>query len=230
MFGKNAVRKQHLSDGQELEVQEIFSSVQGEGPFAGQAAIFIRLSGCNLRCFWCDTEFESGSKKMLQTILESVHTRQKSMTCDLVVITGGEPLLQNIVPLVYELLDRQYRVQIETAGTVWIEGLPINNSEFTIVCSPKTKRLHKMMRHADAWKYITRAGPVAGDGLPNMSTQIPGTPSILADPMNSAPVYVSPCDEHDEERNRANYKAVAELAMMHGYIAGVQLHKILGVE
>lgn len=231
MFGKNNVRKQHLNDGRELEVQEIFSTVQGEGPFAGEPAVFIRLAGCNLRCFWCDTEFESGTKKTLQTILESVHIKMQQMKSDLVVVTGGEPLLQNITPLAGELLGRGYRVQIETAGTVWVEGLPTNDLRFTIVCSPKTKKVHTMMKHADAWKYVIRAGEVnSADGLPNMSTQIEEQHCLLQYPLNKAPVYLSPCDEHDDTKTQENYKLVAETAMKHGYIAGIQLHKHFGVE
>ena len=61
MFGTNPSRKQVLDDGQELWVQEVFYTLQGEGPFSGQPALFIRLAGCNLRCFWCDTEFESST-------------------------------------------------------------------------------------------------------------------------------------------------------------------------
>jgi len=59
MFGTNPLSKPIESDGLYLEVQDIFSTIQGEGPFAGKPAVFLRLAGCNLRCFFCDTDFES---------------------------------------------------------------------------------------------------------------------------------------------------------------------------
>ena len=61
MFGGNVARKQVLDDGQQLWVQEVFYTLQGEGPWTGHPSIFVRLAGCNLKCFWCDTDFESSN-------------------------------------------------------------------------------------------------------------------------------------------------------------------------
>ncbi len=94
--------------------------------------------------------------------------------------------------------------------------------------SPKTPKIDpQIYDHAFAFKYVIRAGEIGDDGLPVRSTQIPGDNAVLARPRPGVPVYLSPCDEFDEEHNQANQRAVAATALMHGYRAGVQLHKIL---
>jgi 7-carboxy-7-deazaguanine synthase len=139
MHGRNPVRKQEPGDGLTLWVQDVFYTLQGEGPFTGHPSVFIRMAGCNLRCFWCDTEFESSTwHPTLDELLERVESVRPS-TCDLIVLTGGEPLRQNIVPLIDRLLARGLRVQIETNGTLWLD-LPAD-PRLTVVCSPKTPRL-----------------------------------------------------------------------------------------
>ena len=72
MFGKNPIRKAIFDNADFYEVQEIFLTIQGEGPYAGTPAIFIRLGGCNLACNFCDTEFESFEKMHLTKIIEKV--------------------------------------------------------------------------------------------------------------------------------------------------------------
>jgi len=61
MLGKNPTRPQYLNDGQALWIQEVFYTLQGEGPFSGELAVLVRTGGCNLKCFWCDTNFESST-------------------------------------------------------------------------------------------------------------------------------------------------------------------------
>jgi 7-carboxy-7-deazaguanine synthase len=98
-----------------LVISEIFFSIQGESSFAGIPCAFVRLSHCDLRCSWCDTEyaFYEGEKKSIQTIFEEV----LKFPTDLVEITGGEPLLQkNVHSLIEMLLDRGKTVLIETGG------------------------------------------------------------------------------------------------------------------
>ena len=98
-----------------LKVTEIYHSIQGEGSRAGLACVFIRLSGCNLRCTWCDTEYGySGGKDMeLSEVLEQV----SKYNCQLVEVTGGEPLMQEeCSDLVELLLEKDYTVLVETSG------------------------------------------------------------------------------------------------------------------
>lgn len=99
-----------------IKVNELFYSVQGESTFAGLPCIFIRLSGCNLRCAYCDTTYaySKGALMSIETLINEV----KSYDCDLVEITGGEPLIQEGTPkLINELLDKEYTVLLETNGS-----------------------------------------------------------------------------------------------------------------
>ena len=100
-----------------LRVTEIYKSIQGEGSHAGYPCTFVRLTGCNLRCSWCDTEYgyNGGQDFSLEEVLDKV----KALGCKLVEVTGGEPLLQEETPkLVDLLLENGYTVLIETAGSI----------------------------------------------------------------------------------------------------------------
>lgn len=101
----------------ELLVNEFFSSIQGESSFAGRPCFFIRLTGCHLRCSWCDTEhaFHEGRRETV----ESCHERVRASGLSLVEITGGEPLLQKAAfSLISELCDDGRTVLVETSGAV----------------------------------------------------------------------------------------------------------------
>jgi len=101
-----------------LLINEIFYSIQGESTWAGLPCVFIRLAGCNLRCAYCDTEyaFFEGRKKKLDDILREVDSISAG-SCNLIEITGGEPLLQpNVHPLMTALCDQNKTVLIETDG------------------------------------------------------------------------------------------------------------------
>jgi 7-carboxy-7-deazaguanine synthase len=242
MLGKNEVAKPFYNTNGNLMVNEIFKTIQGEGPDSGLPAVFLRLMGCNLRCFWCDTEFETGRLweiKELVDYLLSLFGPVVDRKCHLLVITGGEPLNQNILPLTAELNKLQIMVSIETAGTVWVPGLhyyflPAQNTN-KIVCSPKTPRLHSNIPPlVSAYKYIIRAGETSDvDGLPNQSTQELGKlQELFRPPSNSrTPIYVQPCDEGELEPdlNRRNHSEVARVAMKYGHRISLQCHKILGL-
>lgn len=229
MFGKNPARPQELTDGTTLWVQEVFYTLQGEGPFIGQPSVFVRLAGCNIKCFWCDTEFESSTwRPALDELLADIEAKNTAKT-DLVVLTGGEPLRQNIGPLVTALLAKGYRVQLETNGTLWVD-MPKHENLF-IVCSPKTKTLDaELTKHITAYKYVLAAGEVdATDGLPNTSTQKLGQNTRIARPVAGVPVYVSPRDDYDPQQNAANMALCRDIALKHGYRMTVQMHKMIGV-
>lgn len=100
-----------------MRVSEIFHSIQGESSFVGQPCVFIRLTGCPLRCTWCDTEyaFHGGNEQSIEQVLAKVD----SYDCRLVEVTGGEPLAQlEAVILITRLCDRGYEVLIETSGAI----------------------------------------------------------------------------------------------------------------
>ncbi|PWB82721.1 MAG: radical SAM protein [Methylocystaceae bacterium] len=227
MFGKNPVRTQEAGDGQRLWIQEVFYTLQGEGPFSGQPAVFIRTAGCNLRCFWCDTDFESSEwRPDLSEITATVESLRPAH-CDLIVITGGEPMRQNIVPLIRILLSKGYRVQIETNGTLWLD-LP-EHENLSIICSPKTPTISSdLVERIDAFKYVVlHTNMDSEDGLPSGSTQLADRPSRLFRPPDGATIYVSPCDERGQLE--ANIKAATESALKHGYRLSLQTHKIIGL-
>jgi len=100
-----------------LQVSEIFYSVHGESTYAGRPCVFVRLTGCNLRCRWCDTAyaFYDGETLTVEQVLERV----RAYKCPLVEITGGEPLLQGEVhSLIDRLLLEGYEVLVETGGSL----------------------------------------------------------------------------------------------------------------
>ena len=120
------------SSGSAMYITEIFNSIQGEGTRAGLPCIFIRLTGCNLRCTWCDTAyaFHGGKKMSVEEVVAQVDSFSGrgdgvSAAVQLVELTGGEPLLQEeIYPLADRLLSRGYSVMIETSGERFIGRLP----------------------------------------------------------------------------------------------------------
>jgi len=117
-----------------LRVYEIFASIEGEGVDIGMPSVFVRLSGCNLRCRWCDTpealDLYSGSEMSIDNVLEEV----KKYGIRRVVVTGGEPLMQNdALELVKKLLSEGFFVSVETNGTYDISALTeFNNVRISI--------------------------------------------------------------------------------------------------
>jgi 7-carboxy-7-deazaguanine synthase len=106
-----------------LTVNEIFHSIQGESTHAGRPCVFVRLTACDLRCSWCDTPyaFTEGHKMSVDEVLDRV----REYNCDVVEITGGEPLLQkDVYPLLDRLLDEGRTVMIETGGHLSAEEVP----------------------------------------------------------------------------------------------------------
>ncbi len=233
MFGQNPVAKNEISgDGLKLRVVEgrPFYTIQGEGPYAGMPAVFLRLHGCPLRCFFCDTQFSNEADPY-------VHISDLAEWCDamvpegvtkLLVITGGEPVRQNLSLFIEVMVCQGWTVQIETAGILWQDCL----LDTVIVCSPKTPAIHpKIMEHAHAFKYVIQDGQTSlTDGLPVTNTQQEhGRPVPLARPRAGAPVFLSPMDECNVAKNAINAAAVAAISMEYGYRAGLQLHKIFGL-
>lgn len=99
------------------KVSEIFYSIQGEGLNQGLPFVFIRFSGCNLRCVWCDTKYawKNGEEMELEEIVKEV----KKFKCKNICITGGEPYLQNLFPIFERLKKEKLFISVETNGTIW---------------------------------------------------------------------------------------------------------------
>lgn len=105
-----------------MKISEIFFSIQGESTYAGLPFVFVRLSGCNLRCNYCDTAYawEEGDEVTVEEVLRRIG----GFPCKYVAITGGEPLLQEeVYTLIDRLLKAQYRVLIETNGSIPLKGV-----------------------------------------------------------------------------------------------------------
>jgi 7-carboxy-7-deazaguanine synthase len=111
-----------------MQITEIYKSLQGESSWAGLPCIFVRLTACNLRCRWCDSEytFTGGVKMLLEEVEAEVRRLSGSGPLPLVEITGGEPLLQEreVVPLIRRLLASGYTVLLETSGERPLAGVP----------------------------------------------------------------------------------------------------------
>jgi 7-carboxy-7-deazaguanine synthase len=222
MFGKNKILKAEKHAGDALDVQEIFATIQGEGPYAGHPAVFVRLGGCNLACDFCDTEFDSYQNFLLTEILTQVKNLAKKHVRNLVVITGGEPLRQPIGKLCEELVKAKFKVQIETNGTIFRQ-LP---RQVKIICSPKVTngKYHAirpdLLKRINAVKFIISAND---KNYENIGTE------IAKQLGKKIPIYVQPMDEYDEEKNRRNLQRVVKLAEENGYLVSLQTHKILQI-
>lgn len=140
-----------------LKIYEIYTSIQGESSYQGLPCVFIRLSGCNLRCAWCDTAyaFFGGEEKSIKEIMAEV----KESGPLLVELTGGEPLVQNeCYPLMKELCDQEYEVLLETGGSI-----------DTMKVDPRVKKIidfktpSSLMVDENNWDNISRLNP--GDEL-----------------------------------------------------------------
>jgi len=109
-----------------MQITEIFKSIQGESSYAGLPCVFVRLTGCNLRCDWCDSEYTfTGGRKMGIEEVEA-EVERLSPRGGLVEVTGGEPLLQEkeVIPLMERLLNGGYNVLLETSGERPLERVP----------------------------------------------------------------------------------------------------------
>jgi len=140
-----------------VRIAEIYKSLQGEGLLTGTEAVFVRTSGCNLRCRWCDTPHASFKPEGEDLSVEEVLGRTRLLGCSHVVLTGGEPmLLAELIPLCRGLRERRLHVTIETAGTLYLPVVcelmsispKLSNSTPEERDAPRWPRRHERTRHA----------------------------------------------------------------------------------
>lgn len=215
-----------------LDVFKVFPTIQGEGPFAGRPCVFVRLAGCNLQCKLCDTDYTSqrwvlNPEQLIEAVFQVMPRKSP-----LIVITGGEPMRQNIWKFVrLAIADEDFEVQIETNGTLDPRMELRAVADLHIVCSPKSPKIHEsIMANACALKYVVEAGKVSpDDGLP---TSVLGEPCMVARPGTQflGKIYISPADEQDPVKNKANIDEAVRSCMNHGYYLSLQTHKYIGVE
>jgi 7-carboxy-7-deazaguanine synthase len=229
-----------------VEMVQVWQTIQGEGPFVGTPAIFIRLAGCNLACAYCDTDYTTNRRlvdihrlvdECLNLVTGELHRNADWNKPALVVLTGGEPFRQHSVStLATELIMSGFMVQIETNGTFYDSEMPYDRltgepSRLAIVVSPKAPAIHQRLQpHVLALKYVLAADSVSPhDGLP---TKVLGSPYAIARPWAAfkGDIFIQPEDHHDPTRNKQNIDAAVRSCMKFGYRLCLQTHKIIGVE
>ncbi len=198
---------------------EIFYSLQGEGASVGTAAIFLRLAGCNLRCHWCDTKYSW--RKEAASEMRDVHAKILSFApCKRLVITGGEPLLQEkaILDLLGQL--EGWQVEIETNGTLWpSEALRGVVSQWNIspklahsgeLAALKPELLARYAQLPHAWfKFVVQGAE--------------DWPQIAALGLPRERVILMPCAT-TREQLRARRAALVDLCLREGVRLGDRLH------
>lgn len=229
-------------DGNELDIVHIFPTIQGEGPFSGWPAIFVRLAGCNLQCPWCDTDYTSNRQVMdIKSIKERISELSEGRY-PLVVITGGEPFRQNIGILINRLVIEEYFVQIESNGSL----PPPNHVNFRrpgqghhvpgayIVCSPKSGSINPILQeNIYCFKYVLdRENQDPEDGLPTKALEHTCAKNLAKPPVNwKGLIYLQPMDaQEDKNRTEENTRIVLNTCLKHGYIFQLQIHKLVGVD
>ena len=198
-----------------MKVNEIFYSLQGEGFNTGTPAVFIRFSGCNLQCPFCDTNHADGKEMTEGDIIEEV-SRYKA---NLVVVTGGEPALQLTESLVEMLHLLGKTVAVETNGTI---ELPENVDWITL--SPKDAFLGEkaipILKEADELKLIFDED-MCKDARPCVSTYAN---------INVKHRFLQPCDTGDAEKNKEIIQKTIEYCKEHPeWRLSLQSHKILNI-
>jgi organic radical activating enzyme len=195
-----------------FKINEIFYSLQGEGFHSGTPAVFVRFSGCNLHCAFCDTQHQAGEVMSLQEIVNEVN---KHPNAPLLVLTGGEPSLFIDEAFVMELKQKTYKtITIETNGT---RPLPGNLDWVTL--SPKTafeggNVESCVLRHCDELKVV-----YLGQDLAQYND------------IEAKHRFLQPCFCEDEKQRQTNMKACVE-AVMHnpGWRLSLQIHRVLNIQ
>lgn len=191
-----------------MKVNEIFYSLQGEGYYTGTAAVFIRLSGCNLRCPFCDTDHQHGT----EMTEEEIAAAAAAFPAEHVVITGGEPALFLTASLIDRLHAAGKRVAVETNGT---HPLPENVDWITL--SPK-----------DA--FIAHAAPVLRR-CDEIKVVFDGAPISEYAGIEATHFFLQPCDTGDAQRNAAITAACIEHIKTHPkWRLSLQTHKITNIQ
>lgn len=139
-----------------MRIAEIFRSIQGEGLLTGTESVFVRASGCNLRCWYCDTPYASWTPEGEDLSVDEIAARVEALDCDHVVLTGGEPMLfAELIPLTARLRRLDRHVTVETAGTLYLPvacdlmslSPKLSNSTPPPERDARWNRRHELSRH-----------------------------------------------------------------------------------
>ena len=131
-----------------MRIAEIFHSIQGEGLLAGVPSVFVRTSGCNLRCDWCDTPYASWKPEGTEISVSEIANKISEWNCNHVILTGGEPMISPDLPELATVLKKQGKhITIETAGTLPPNGIPCDLASI----SPKLSNSIPPVERDPAW-------------------------------------------------------------------------------
>lgn len=201
----------------QLNINEIFYSLQGEGYFSGTPAVFIRLSGCNLRCAFCDTDHSASTPMSVDEILQAISVYPTRHA----VITGGEPAMQLNEDIIGRFHQAGYFVQIETNGT-----LPVPQNIDWITCSPKTGALPQ--GRIDEIKLLFHDNPALDSRIPLMETA--GANHLYLQPCDHSPASTEASPAEIESRNAATIANCINYIKEHPrWALSLQLHKLLNI-
>ena len=200
-----------------FRVNEIFYSLQGEGRNTGRAAVFIRFAGCNLRCPFCDTEFDSYQEMTSEQILAAI----SDYPARLVVLTGGEPTLQVDEQFVELLHSYNYLVAMESNGT---RPAPFNLDWLTV--SPKEFSEGVVVRERERTPDEIKV--VFDEDTPAvLQTLYPSLLNLYPIPL----LYLQPCDTGDAQRNAAILSQCVDYIKEHpDWILSLQTHKLIHIQ
>lgn len=202
-----------------MKVNEIFYSLQGEGYRTGSPSVFVRLSGCNLKCSFCDTRHEAFTEMTEEEIVAETLRHPAPF----VVITGGEPTLQLTPSFLKKLKEAGKNIQIETNGSIDLPDEALRLIDH-ITCSPKSAPVK--LRRIDELKVVFEA-----EALPlpkNVEELLARYESLAAH--HNAICSLQPCDVGDPVRNRAITEAAIAYILEHPvWRLSLQTHKILNV-
>lgn len=208
-----------------FKVNQIFYSLQGEGRNTGRAAVFIRFAGCNLRCPFCDTAFDSYREMTDEAIIAEVSSlhhsplsSSSSSPTPLIVLTGGEPTLQADEAFVDLLHQHGYEVAMETNGT---RPAPKNLDWLTV--SPKN--FAEWCKMSGEWRLPDELKVVFDEKTPAILS------SFHPSPLTPYYLYLQPCDTGDAQRNaRIMQACVAYIKEHPQWRLSLQTHKLIGIE
>lgn len=194
-----------------MRVNEIFYSLQGEGFHTGRPAVFIRLSGCNLKCPFCDTDFSVSEDMSVEEITDIAC--RLSVKCGFAVITGGEPTIQDCVPLIDSLQCAGFEVAMESNGT---RPAPYNRNWLTI--SPKTS-------------YVgTEVAKVSQLNADEVKVVFDGEHEPNDFGITAKYYYLQPCDTGNQQKNEEIINKCVEYIKLHPkWKLSLQTQKILRV-
>lgn len=195
-----------------MKINEIFYSIQGEGYHTGRPTVFVRFSGCNLACPFCDTQHVSGKIMQETQILQEI----RQYTCDFVVLTGGEPLLQVTPSFISALHEAGKFVAVETNGTIDASNYAID----WVTCSPKTPFCNAELNvvKCDEVKLVV-----------NEEINV-GMLDYFYDNLDADFYYLQPCDTGDKEKNEEIINHTIQLAKENPkWRISLQTQKILNV-